>query len=203
MTALKKYIVTILLLAAAACTERPPSDTEIVAEATQLMKANKIIEAEALLQNSIVKSSSVHLKRVLIQLYSDTEQWKKLQDFLALNSNELGWLDKYEGYGKLARNAFSNKNWQSATEYFIRSAKELRNYDGANQKICPIEAPELLRNAAAAAFNNNKISGIQEAQNELISIKNDPLCNDIKYQTEINKQLQDIQKMGFTKILNP
>lgn len=202
MKSLKSHGWIVLFLLLVGCSPKQKSADEIANEAFALSRqykaANKLAEAETVLQDGLMKTKSPPLMGAFVELLEQTQQWKKLEDYVEVNGSEMFPHDLRHAQTVVASQYFAAKNWERAAKFSLKAADTDITQRGTPQekRWCPsLVASESIRNAAAAYFNSRNRIGISDARDSLVALAAEERCAKPENQAEIRMQIDAIEKM--------
>jgi len=129
-----------------------------------LLNANQPDKAEELLQSHLAKDSNSLMRGELVDLYINTDQTKKLEQYLSINKLQLENYLLAKGYRHLAHKSFENRDWELASSLYSKAATwGVSNRPGVN--ACGSVTIEDSYNSVVSAYNSRKKSLLEEASN--------------------------------------
>lgn len=171
---------------------------EAFALSRQYRATNKLTEAESVMQDALMKTKSPALMGGFVELLEQTQQWKKLEDYIEVNGSDMYPHDLVHAQRVVASQHFTAKNWERAARFSLKAADTdlMQRGTPEGKRWCPsLAAPENIRNAAAAFYNSRNQVGMLEARNSLLALSAESRCAKPEDQIDIRKQIDAIEKM--------
>lgn len=193
--------IVVILALFAGCSPKEKSLDEVANEALAMSRnykaANKLAEAESAIQDGLMKTKSPALMGAYVELLEQTQQWKKLEDYIEVNGAEMYAHQLRHAQTAVAANYFSAKNWERAANFSLKAAATDSAQRGTpiEKRSCPSVAPESIRNAVAAFFNARSKIAMTEARESLIALAGESRCANAVDQKELRRNLDDVDRM--------